>query len=519
MLTGFTFLQFVALCRALWPWLLTVLILQGLIILTMPLAGDEAYFVAWGKKLSWVYYDHPPLTGWVSWVLGQLSTSGYLHRLFSVLLGLLTCLLFFRFLTLRYDLRHAKLIAPLLLSIPITLLLFSLFVNDSLLFSALALFYCASFLSFHHALEKTGGSWRYTVLAGVGLGLAMLVKFTALVYFVGVVLFLLLNPRYYGFLFRQMFVVGLLGFAFFLVTVVANYYNCGVNFAFNFVFRESVASFAGLWQLLGSLLLLLGPMIFYWHPLNMIRHFREHRYFFSSCFVLTVVLLGMISFTRGEFGLHWAAPAVLLGLLATAEQLTQNKAQVLLRWNMVYSLLIILPLSTGLFLLSQGSPMLLQHFSEKFQYRALQINDLQNGSLIADIQQRFPDALLVSDSYGIVSMIEAHGGAETAMMFNENSKFGRNHDIFRDYRDYEGRNILVISTEFDDDGDFAEQSVVFEEAREVTINGDQGSYRALFGERFNYSSYYNSVIRKTFSKLYDRIPQLYAACYMDRYRQ
>ena len=106
---------------------------------------------------------------------------------------------------------------------------------------------------------------------------------------------------------------------------------------------------------------------------------------------------------------------------------------------------------------------------------------------------------------------------EAAMMFNDHSVYGRNHDIFRDYRDYDGRDLLVISTEPVDDGDFAEQSAVFEEAREIAVSGSQGSYRALYGQAFDYQKYRANHLGKTLSKLYDQIPPLYAACYMDRF--
>ena len=505
-------------CQQHWRWLCLVLILQILVILTLPLAGDEAYFVAWGQQLSWIYYDHPPLTGWVSWLISQVSSSGYGHRVFSLLLGLLTCLMIFRFLVLRYDIDKANAFAPLILSLPITLLLFSLFVNDSLLFAALALFFVASFLSLQNRNSDGKGSWKYAVMAGFGLGLATLVKFTALVYFAAIGVFLLISPRHYRFLFGQYVVVGLTAFILFLFTLIPNYYNCGINLAFNFVFRDSTASLTGLWQFLGSLLLLMGPVIFFWKPVVLLKNFREEQYFFSAAFVVTALLLALIAFNRGEFGLHWAAPITMLGLLATAEQLVERREGLLLRLNLAYSSIIIVPIAIGLFLVTQGSSLVLDYFDDTSRYRAKQINDIRNGSLLAEIEKRFPGVLLVTDSYGLVSMFESKN-AEAAMMFNDNSVFGRNHDIFRDYREYDDRDILFLSTEFvDGDGDLERHAEVFEEASILRVTGQQGDYEVVYGKGFDYERYRENYISVTFEKLYDQIPPLYGACYMDRYR-
>ena len=484
----------------------------------MPLAGDEAYFVAWGQQLSWIYYDHPPLTGWISWVISLISTSGYGHRVFSLLLGISSCFLFFRFLSLRYNVKRASEFTPLFLSLPITILLFSLFVNDSLLFAALTLFFTATFLSLQMSQDQQSGSWRYAVIAGIGFGLATLVKFTAIVYFAAIGLLLLLNPRYYRFLFGQYVVVGFTGFLLFLLTLIPNYYNCGINLAFNFVFRDSTPSLNGLWQFLGSLVLLMGPTIFFWKPATLFKNLRDERYFFSSAFVVTVALLALIAFNRGEFGLHWAAPLAMLGILASAEQLNEHRNTRVLRLNLIYSSLLIVPAAIGLFLLAQGSPLVLKHFDDTSRYRANQINDIRNGSLLDEINKRFPGVLLVTDSYGLVSMLESKG-AESTMMFNDNSVFGRNHDIFRDYRDYQGRDILFLSTEYiDGDGDLHRHAGVFEEASILRVSGQQGDYEAVYGKGFDYQRYRDNYINVTFDKLYDKIPALYGACYMDRYR-
>ena len=30
----------------------------------LPITGDEAYFILWGKHPDYGFYDHPPMVGW-----------------------------------------------------------------------------------------------------------------------------------------------------------------------------------------------------------------------------------------------------------------------------------------------------------------------------------------------------------------------------------------------------------------------------------------------------------------------
>jgi 4-amino-4-deoxy-L-arabinose transferase-like glycosyltransferase len=68
--------------RILWLTLAIKLVFAAWI----PLTGDEAYFIGWGKNLDYGYYDHPPMVGW--WLAGLLQVSDAVSwlRLPSVLL-------------------------------------------------------------------------------------------------------------------------------------------------------------------------------------------------------------------------------------------------------------------------------------------------------------------------------------------------------------------------------------------------------------------------------------------------
>ena len=40
--------------------------------------GDELYYIACGRRPGWGYVDHPPLVGWVAWLVAQIAGESHL---------------------------------------------------------------------------------------------------------------------------------------------------------------------------------------------------------------------------------------------------------------------------------------------------------------------------------------------------------------------------------------------------------------------------------------------------------
>jgi 4-amino-4-deoxy-L-arabinose transferase-like glycosyltransferase len=71
--------------------LLTTLIKFWLAV-AIPITGDEAYFYKWGMHLDWGYYDHPPMGGWLLWLMQQFSSELIVLRLPAILLWVVIAL-------------------------------------------------------------------------------------------------------------------------------------------------------------------------------------------------------------------------------------------------------------------------------------------------------------------------------------------------------------------------------------------------------------------------------------------
>ena len=51
-----------------------------------PMTGDEAFFHLWSTRLSWGYYDHPPMIGWWLWAISHVGDSPIVVRSLTLLL-------------------------------------------------------------------------------------------------------------------------------------------------------------------------------------------------------------------------------------------------------------------------------------------------------------------------------------------------------------------------------------------------------------------------------------------------
>ncbi len=166
------------------PWAIivtTLLLIKVSLAWALPMTGDEAYFVFWGRYLDYGYYDHPPMAGWMMWL--QLLVSD--HRVWLRMPGLLSELIIawaFYQLMQPFDAVKARWLALLLLLSPMSLLnVFTLTDTGCILFAAL------SFVAAARGLLTNRLLWA--ALAGVGLGLAFLSKYFSVLLGIGYLIF------------------------------------------------------------------------------------------------------------------------------------------------------------------------------------------------------------------------------------------------------------------------------------------------------------------------------------------
>ena len=171
---------------------LLVALIHLLIAPSVGLGVDEAHYALYARHLDWSYYDHPPMVGWLLWLLTPVGLNELTLRLLPTLLYLACCTLLYRVSStkIRSGTPARGLLAVLLFSVAplVQLLGFGLVPEFPLLLWGLL-------LALVLGDPTRSSSLGYWLVVGLLLGLAGLTKYTAVLLPVGVALHWLLQRQ------------------------------------------------------------------------------------------------------------------------------------------------------------------------------------------------------------------------------------------------------------------------------------------------------------------------------------
>jgi 4-amino-4-deoxy-L-arabinose transferase-like glycosyltransferase len=163
-----------------------------LIAATVDLSVDEAHYGLYARFLDWSYFDHPPMVGWLLWLLTPLGLNEFTLRLPSATIYLLCSYLL-------YHIAANKLVGGSALKGLLALVLFSVTPMIQLLgfglvpeFPLLLWALLIALLVNHLHSESELQYWLYL---GLLFGLAGLTKYTAVLLVVGVACYWLLQGQ------------------------------------------------------------------------------------------------------------------------------------------------------------------------------------------------------------------------------------------------------------------------------------------------------------------------------------
>ena len=163
----------------------------------LKLSVDEAHYALYGVHLAWSYYDHPPLVGWLQWVLLRLGDSELLLRTWAFVGYAAISALVYRIardaaIEARVPPGRAGTIAVLLVAgMPAAHFVgIGLVPEVPLAISALGLVLPAA------RLAREPASMHSWLAVGALLGLAGLSKYTAVLLVIGLVIFVVWERRW-----------------------------------------------------------------------------------------------------------------------------------------------------------------------------------------------------------------------------------------------------------------------------------------------------------------------------------
>ncbi|MBI3562535.1 MAG: glycosyltransferase family 39 protein [Gammaproteobacteria bacterium] len=488
--------------QAFWGLILISLVIKLVIAFWVPVTGDEAYFVLWGRYPDFGYYDHPPMVGW--WLTGLLHVSdaiGWL-RLPTIITTTLIGLAIYYYVRKRGEML-AVLAAGLYWMAPVNLFVPLITTDTPLIFWSFVSAWC-----FYRAQRRDQGGWYW--LTGICLGLAFISKFFAgllgIAYLLYIVLFVRRGWRpYRGLLWLILGVVPFIG-----LNLLWNYQHCWDNYLFNL--QNRTADFAFSLITFGKYLLLLlvimtPPVLYYlWRsPSQLIKTIKQDGLGLFLVLFLVPILLFMVIAMGKSVGGHWILSFYPFLFVALAVFLSYGQLRVCFHFmwgfSLVFLVVFIIILST-IPASFRGHPGIYQDLVSSMHTKALL-------NVVEPYRHNFP---LANPSYSAAAVL-AFADKKPVLVIGPGSYHGRQDDMLTDFRQFDGKPMAIL----DKDADIENYAKYFRSFEHIIIPFEGTQFHLGLGTGFNYPLYRDTVLAEV-RRNYYRIPSWLPdkECYMDQ---
>lgn len=472
-----------------------VFVIRLIISAWLPITGDEAYFVVWGHNLDYGYYDHTPFVGWLLAALLTISDATWWLRLPSVLLPLFISFVIYHLLKKRQA-EVALLVALSFLVAPVNIINV-LITNDT----PLIFFSFVSSWYFYQALtnDAENNNYNHFILTGLFLGLAFISKYFAV--FLGVTygLYIVLFHRDRR-SFIGLLIVFLMVLPFVFINLYWNYHNCWSNILFNLYNRATAEkdSLANLAKYIGVLIYLLSPVLIYFilkniRQLKVINH-EKHNHVYLWLTAIPLILFLVLTINK-LIGLHWLLSFYPFAFIAFAPLLNVKQWRITFYFMLIFSVIHALALASILsFPVSTFTSNMTAQQSFAFgRYPDKFLNQLKTYE---------KDYVFSTVSYGMAS-IASYYSEKDFLVFGEASVHGREGDKITNFKEFNGKNILIFkrSKSFLD-----VYQNYFESYERKKIQAEGVTFELLLGKGFKYNLYRTEVLSQV-NKDYYAIPK------------
>ncbi|MEA5001199.1 MAG: glycosyltransferase family 39 protein [Endomicrobiaceae bacterium] len=212
-------------------WILTSIttFIRLFIIGRIGITVDEAHYWVYSKFLDLSYYDHPPMIGYIVKIFTDIfGVNEFAVRFPSVIIFIFTSWLFFLSAKKLFNEKTAFVGAVLLNILPVFSFLGAVVTIPD---SPLSLFWMLSFYLFINIIETSNKNYWY--LLGLATGFAFLSKYTAVMIFPSVFLFLLCSKQHrLWFSKKELYISVIIAFICFIPVILWNIENNWASFGF-----------------------------------------------------------------------------------------------------------------------------------------------------------------------------------------------------------------------------------------------------------------------------------------------
>lgn len=463
-----------------WGALAATLVFRFWLGAVLPITGDEAYFVLWGRRPDLGFYDHPPMVGWLLAPLLAVSQAEWVVRLPAILLPAALALLVRHALAAGFarDAGTADLAGLAVLLVPMNV--WNVLITTD---TPLAFFSVASLLAFAR---------QRFLLAGALLGLAFLSKYFAVLLGLGYLVWALAarRPRAFGLAFAGALPFGLLN-------LYWNWQACWCNLMFNAINRHDDAGLS--WSTpamyAASLAYLAAPLLWYaWTGRARLRAAlaRPEVGVAAAAWLVPLAIFALLSPVK-RIGLHWLLAFMPALVLTLALALERRALLVTVRW---FAALAVLHAAAFVAL---ALPPLESWKDTRLYQRLVLLADPQ--AVLEPLGPLLARYRLSTEGYAVAALLAYHT-RRPVPVFGAGSSHARHDDILTDWRRYEGRDLLVFRR---DPPDLEVYRPYFREVEARSVEARGTTHYAVLARGFDYAAYREHVLKVVNERWY-RIP-------------
>ena len=492
--------------------LVLTLVFRFWLAAAFPITGDEAYFIWWGWKPDWGFYDHPPMIGWWLAALLTFNDAEWWLRLPVILQpGLLALAVYWALPRLIAGIGEERRLwaAVLVLLAPVNV--WNVFITTD---TPLIYFSVFSGLAWIRACRDDAPRWY--VAAGALLAGAVLSKYFAAIlgfaYLVDV-----LRRRKAG-AFAGLAIAYACTLPALALMIWWNSGHCWPNYMFNFVNRHEDAGWSLKTPLLYAVTLIyvLGPPVL-WLALRNRRttsavpgdtaaHNSSIPVALGTLAWLPFVLFAMLSLVK-QIGLHWLLSFIPFTLIWLTLRLTPGSLR---RLGVFFAAFATLHIA-GILIVSR---LPLETWQKTRLYDGIVLS-FEHQELARELQTYRSDWVLAMDGYSNAVTL-GYNLRQYVIVFGVASSHARHDDLVTDFRKLAGRNILILRKSAPDLDDYRKY---FRQVSADSFEIRGARFWRVKGEGFAYQAYRAgvlAVVRQKYYAIPAWLPQ--TACYMcDRY--
>lgn len=314
-------------------------VLWKLLVSTIALHSDEAYYWLWSKHLALSYYDHAPMVAYFIKFTTLFSDNEVAVRFSSIIATVILSVLLWKLVIKLFNSEVMASAAVVFLhSMPILFTASILITPDTpvFLFLSLATYYVWKLIDTENQ--------NYWFLIGLFFGLSMLSKYTACLFIMSLGIYVILAGKWSWFKSYKMYVAVLISIVCFLPVIIWNWQHDWASFSYQIGHGLSNKGirFNYVFEYLGTQALVFNIILFFPVLYIGIKYLfsKDKKNIFLAAFSVPVILFYVVTALKRLPGGNWPIPAYFTFSIIAAKWFTDSADEIVDKFSLKQKLVI-----------------------------------------------------------------------------------------------------------------------------------------------------------------------------------